>query len=206
VAGEVAGDVRARALLTQLHVYAEKIQLASPVQRAHQITFQGEAARAEGRPDRATWDSAVSVWDQLRQPYRLAQALLGAAEAAIAADNDRTAATAFLQRAAELADGLGAVPLRAAVDRLARRARLPLAAAGGHTEDPIEQVRTRLGLTSRELEVLRLVAAGRSNRDIAAELFISAKTASVHLSHILAKLGLANRTEAAATAHRLGLD
>jgi DNA-binding CsgD family transcriptional regulator len=206
VAGEVAGDVRARALLTQLHVYAEKIQLASPVQRAHQITFQGEAARAEGRPDRATWDSAMSVWDQLRQPYRLAQALLGAAEAAIAADNDRTAATAFLQRAAELADGLGAVPLRAAVDRLARRARLPLAAAGGHTEDPIEQVRTRLGLTSRELEVLRLVAAGRSNRDIAAELFISAKTASVHLSHILAKLGLANRTEAAATAHRLGLD
>ena len=58
----------------------------------------------------------------------------------------------------------------------------------------------RAGLTDRELEVLRLVAAGRSNRDIAADLFISAKTASVHVSNILAKLGAANRTEAAALA------
>lgn len=206
VAGEMAGDARTPALQTEISAHAEKLQLATPVQRAHQITFRAEAARAEGRPDRAAWESAVSMWDQLQQPYRLAQALLRAAEAAIVADNDRTAATAFVRRAAELADGLGAGPLRASLDRLARRARLPLAAAGGETEDPIEQVRTRLGLTSRELEVLRLVAAGRSNRDIAAELFISAKTASVHLSHILAKLGLANRTEAAATAHRLGLD
>ena len=60
----------------------------------------------------------------------------------------------------------------------------------------------RLGLTDRELEVLRLVAAGRSNRDIAADLFISAKTASVHVSNIMAKLGAANRAEATAIAHR----
>ena len=53
--------------------------------------------------------------------------------------------------------------------------------------------------------MLRLVAAGRSNREIAAELFISAKTASVHVSNILAKLGAATRTEAAAIAHRRGL-
>ena len=63
----------------------------------------------------------------------------------------------------------------------------------------------RLGLTAREFEVLRLVAAGRSNREIAAELFISAKTASVHVSNILGKLGVASRGEAAATAHRLRL-
>ena len=56
-------------------------------------------------------------------------------------------------------------------------------------------------MTDREFEVLRLVAAGRSNRDIAADLFISAKTASVHVSNIMAKLGAANRTEAAAIAH-----
>ena len=62
-----------------------------------------------------------------------------------------------------------------------------------------------LGLTARELEVLELVAAGRSNREIAAELFISAKTASVHVSNILAKLGVGSRGEAAATAYRLGL-
>jgi DNA-binding NarL/FixJ family response regulator len=62
------------------------------------------------------------------------------------------------------------------------------------------------GLTPRELEVLRLVAAGRSNGQIAEALFISRKTASVHVSNILAKLGVHSRTEAAAAAHRLGLD
>ena len=62
-----------------------------------------------------------------------------------------------------------------------------------------------LGLTPRELEVLLLVAAGRTNREIGAELFMSEKTASVHVSRILAKLGVGGRVEAAAVAHRLGL-
>ncbi|NVI90343.1 response regulator transcription factor, partial [Actinomadura sp. BRA 177] len=62
-----------------------------------------------------------------------------------------------------------------------------------------------LGLTPREFEVLRLVAEGRSNRDIAEALFISVKTASVHVSNILGKLDVASRGEAAATAHRLAL-
>jgi DNA-binding NarL/FixJ family response regulator len=60
-------------------------------------------------------------------------------------------------------------------------------------------------LTSREAEVLRLVAAGRSNREIGAELFIAPKTVSVHVSNILAKLGAASRTEAAAIAHGNGI-
>ncbi|MCG5220152.1 response regulator transcription factor [Streptosporangium sp. KLBMP 9127] len=60
-------------------------------------------------------------------------------------------------------------------------------------------------LTPRELEVLRLVAKGQSNRDIAAELFISAKTVSVHVSNILGKLRVSSRTEATAAAHRLTL-
>jgi DNA-binding CsgD family transcriptional regulator/tetratricopeptide (TPR) repeat protein len=63
-----------------------------------------------------------------------------------------------------------------------------------------------LGLTPREAEVLALVAAGRSNRQIAQALFISPKTAGVHMSNILAKLGVAGRVEAATVAHRLGLD
>jgi DNA-binding NarL/FixJ family response regulator len=62
-----------------------------------------------------------------------------------------------------------------------------------------------LGLTPREREVLALLADGRTNRQIAEELFISAKTASVHVSNILAKLGVANRGEAAAVAYRLHL-
>ena len=60
-------------------------------------------------------------------------------------------------------------------------------------------------MTGREVEVLRLVAAGRSNREIGAELFISTKTAGVHVSNILAKLGVGSRTEAAAVAHQLRL-
>jgi DNA-binding CsgD family transcriptional regulator len=64
----------------------------------------------------------------------------------------------------------------------------------------------QLGLTPREAEVLALVAAGHSNRQIAQALFISPKTAAVHVSNILAKLGVAGRVEAAAVAHRLGLD
>ncbi len=73
-----------------------------------------------------------------------------------------------------------------------------LAPAGdAHAGDP--------GLTGREREVLRLVAAGRSNREIAAELFISPKTASVHVSNILGKLGAASRGEAAAQARELRL-
>jgi DNA-binding NarL/FixJ family response regulator len=62
------------------------------------------------------------------------------------------------------------------------------------------------GLTRRENEVLRLLATGASNREIAEALFISGKTASVHVSNILAKLGATNRTQAAAIARDLGLD
>jgi DNA-binding NarL/FixJ family response regulator len=113
-----------------------------------------------------------------------------------------------LGRAADITGRLGARPLDAEVKALARRARLDLAphagaaapASGAPT--PAEQ----LGLTPREAEVLALVAAGRSNRQIAQELFISPKTASVHVSNILAKLGVAGRVEAATIAHRLGLD
>ena len=97
------------------------------------------------------------------------------------------------------AEKLGARPLRAALDDLARRARIGTAPAD--TADGAALT----SLTSREREVLRLIAAGRSNREIASVLFIAPKTASVHVSNILAKLGAASRTEAAAIAHREGL-
>jgi DNA-binding NarL/FixJ family response regulator len=61
------------------------------------------------------------------------------------------------------------------------------------------------GLTEREMLVLRLLVAGRSNREIGAELFISGKTASVHVSNILRKLGVSTRVQAAALAERAGL-
>jgi DNA-binding CsgD family transcriptional regulator/tetratricopeptide (TPR) repeat protein len=114
--------------------------------------------------------------------------------------SDREAAAGRLRRAAELAAQLGASPLLERITRLARQARVELPAGTTVASQP-----ARFGLTERELEVLRLVAAGRGNRDIAAELFISPKTASVHVSNILAKLGVSSRVEAAATVHRLRL-
>ncbi len=119
---------------------------------------------------------------------------------AFAADGDRAAATEALREAATDADRLGAGLVRGWVEDLSRRARMPLlneVASGGSDGG--------LSLTQRERDVLRLVAAGRSNRQIGEELFITAKTASVHVSNILAKLGVSGRGEAAAMAHRAGL-
>jgi DNA-binding NarL/FixJ family response regulator len=85
--------------------------------------------------------------------------------------------------------------MRARIDLAAERATAPAA----------DRTNGTLGLTRRELEVLRLIADGRSNREIANELFISEGTAGTHVSNILGKLGVRGRTEAAAIAHRLSL-
>ena len=121
----------------------------------------------------------------------------------LAERGDRDGGAVRLRRAAALTQRLGARPLSDDIALLARRARIPLG-PDDDAETPAPEP-DRLGLTAREFEVLRLVAAGRSNREIAGELFISAKTASVHVSNILAKLGVTSRGEAAATAHRLRL-
>jgi len=102
----------------------------------------------------------------------------------------------------------GGWPLRGALDDLARRARLGGTGPPGGGAAPSGAGATAAalgGLTAREREVLRLIAEGRSNREIGAVLFISAKTASVHVSNILGKLGVASRTEAAAVALREGV-
>ena len=177
---------------------------------------------AAGRELVDAWDEAAAAWGGLGEPYPLAETLLHAAEAALAC-GDRDGAAERLRRAVPLAAGLAAHPLAEQVAILARRARIRLtgddaseglvpggAGAGGGpgaggTGGGAGAAGGELGLTERELEVLRLVAAGRSNREIAAELFISPKTASVHVSNILGKLGVASRGEAAATAHTLRL-
>jgi DNA-binding NarL/FixJ family response regulator len=98
---------------------------------------------------------------------------------------------------------LGALPLQRELERLARRARLDLVGLRPEDAGPLTTGEATLGLTARERQVLRLVARGYTNRQVAAELVISAKTASVHVSHILAKLGVGSRLEAAAVAQRL---
>ncbi|WP_345458862.1 helix-turn-helix transcriptional regulator [Actinoallomurus oryzae] len=187
---------RDEALAEELRAIAAATAAYGPVMEARRAVFDAESARVEGIVDRSRWDAAAAAWEALNHPYPLAYALARSAEAAVA-DGRRDEASSLVGRAASLADRLGARPLRAEIDRLARRSRLTV--AGSAAGSPA------LGLTPREQEVLRLVAEGRSNRDIAEELFISAKTASVHVSNILGKLGVASRGEAAATAHRLRL-
>jgi DNA-binding CsgD family transcriptional regulator len=195
----------ASGLLDRLRRRAAEMPATGPLLQALALSFAAEVDRAAGTVTRARCDEAVAAWEGVGDPYQLGHALIRAAEAA-ATDGDRSAAAAQVRRAAEIAGRLGARPLREQAELLARRARLTLAGdPAAQASDPGEQARHQYGLTARELEVLRLVAVGRSNRDIAGELFISAKTASVHVSNIMSKLGVASRVEAAATAYRLGL-
>jgi DNA-binding NarL/FixJ family response regulator len=120
---------------------------------------------------------------------------------------DRDTATAAAREASAAAARLGAGWLGREVDGLAARARLPLGDVG---PEPVADASTApsddpFGLTPRERQVLELVARGATNREIGAELFMAEKTASVHVSRILAKLDVRSRTEAAGVAHRLGL-
>ncbi|MGW4171168.1 helix-turn-helix domain-containing protein, partial [Streptomyces chartreusis] len=160
--------------------------------------------RADGRTTTDTWSDVVTAFEALERPYDLAQVRHRLAESllALGGDDERARATELLRLTRATATHLGARPLADAAAHLAQRARLSLTAAPHlPTADPADS----LGLTTRERDVLRLVSAGRTNRQIAEELFISPKTASVHVSNILGKLGVSGRGEAAAVAHRLGL-
>jgi len=148
------------------------------------------------------WTAAVSAWEAVGDPYRLARAQARAGQAALA-NGDRAGATALLTAAAGGADDLRARPLLDEVMVLARSAHLDVTRPG--TSSVVEGHLLPMGLTARELEVLRLVASGRSNKQIAEALFISAKTVSTHVSNLLAKLAVTSRGEAAAAAHRLRL-
>jgi DNA-binding NarL/FixJ family response regulator len=163
-------------------------------------------ALGEAPADPAAFESAALAFDALRLPWPAAYARMRAAEGHVLA-GDRDAATATLAAACASARAMGAVPLAEEAEGLARRARLrtdPKPAPADAAADAPEPAQ-RLGLTPRELEVLLLVAEGRTNREIGGELFMSEKTASVHVSRILAKLSVGGRVEAAAVAHRLGL-
>jgi DNA-binding NarL/FixJ family response regulator len=168
-----------------------------------------EAHRARGVPPPADWAAVADRFEAIRQPYPAAYARFREAEAALAARRDRDAVRRTLEAARMTAVDLGARPLLNAIDGLAARARLVLAVSAAatttETAGPEEHLVGGYDLTPREIEVLRLLAAGRTNRQIADELFISESTAGVHVSHILGKLGVGGRVEAATIAARLGL-
>jgi DNA-binding CsgD family transcriptional regulator len=211
IRARAAGD--AAALEEELRLAAEMLETAregarnpwrparvlGPEGRGWLARCEAECQRAHGRNLPEHWERVLAefghgyVYEMARTQWRLAEALAEAGRREEAAHAWRSAAAT--------AGKLGAAPLRATLDSLRRRARLdPEAAGDSPRTDAVGS------LTEREREVLRLVALGRSNREIAAELFIAPKTASVHVSNILAKLGAASRTEAAAIAHREGLE
>lgn len=204
----------------ELVALADSLLTTSPVDAAYRAVFTAHLTGSAAR-----WSDAATAWRDLERPYDEAASLLGLAETA-AAEGDLIAAETALRSAADIATRLDAVPLREAAAQLAEHSgllwhengspvrrlsaetarRLPGGAseraAAGASKVQGDSASGRYGLTPRELEVLRLVAKGLSNRGLAAELFISANTAGVHVSRILAKLGVASRTEAAAFAHQ----
>jgi DNA-binding CsgD family transcriptional regulator/tetratricopeptide (TPR) repeat protein len=159
-----------------------------------------ELSRAQRAADADAWAAHAARWEELGRPYRGAYARWREGEAAVEHGLPRERSAAALRSARSTAERLGAQPLLREVEELARRARIDL---GGKPE--ADDAAERLGLTPRELDVLRLLAEGRTNAQIGQTLFMSPKTASVHVSHILAKLHVKTRLEAATAAHRIGL-
>jgi DNA-binding CsgD family transcriptional regulator len=180
------------------HPYVASI----PAERA---TWDAERTRLAGASDPDVWSAAGKAWADLGCPHRAGYAWWRQAQAHLDAGHPAATATAALRAAAAAADGHA--PLLAQVRLLADRARIPLdqPAATADQAPPPTRARVPYELTSRELAVLRLLAAGRTNAQIAAELYISPSTASVHVSNILRKLGVSSRVQAAAIAERAGL-
>lgn len=190
---DTAAELLADARWSAGHGYDDMPQ--GPEGQARLARAEAEWSRVAGAaPDPAAWERAVAAFTY-GDTYERARCRLRLADALLAADRREEAATEAGGVRRE-ADRLGATVLRERVDDLVRRGRLagPARAGAGAAV-----------LTAREQDVLRLLALGHSNRRIGEELFISAKTASVHVSNILAKLNAASRTEAVAVAHRQGL-
>ncbi|MBV9606946.1 MAG: AAA family ATPase [Solirubrobacterales bacterium] len=174
---------------------------APPEALALRALAAAELARLRGEHDPQPWRSAAHQFRRLSEDLRAAYADFRAAEAIALTGGRPSEVTELLRAAIEVARTAGARPFGREVEALARRAGIALDATTGSDAGAAVE----LGLTDRELEVLRLIAEGRTNRQIGEQLFISTKTASAHVSHILTKLGVTNRAEAGAAAHRLGL-
>jgi DNA-binding CsgD family transcriptional regulator len=192
---------RAELLLADAARAAEEACAVTPDAAAWHAVAEAERSRVAGRSEPGRWSVAAAAWDRLGRPYPAAYCRWRHAESLLAAERRMPEVARAAREAYRAADRVGALRLRHEVELLARRGRLdllerPQSRPGG--ADLVD-----LGLTVREREVLDLLALGYSNGDIAAELTISIKTASVHVTNILRKLGVARRTEAAAIAQRV---
>ena len=168
----------------------------NPIVGASAASAEAEFLRITGRPDPEAWQVAASQWVNAVHPHLEAYCLFRQSEASLATGEGGTRDS--LRRAHDIATGLGAEPLLTEIQSLARRGRISLG-------EPLRRRGPSTSLTPREIDVLRLVADGKTNSEIGRELFISTKTASVHVSHILQKLGVSSRVQAAGAARDLDL-
>ncbi|MBV9415478.1 MAG: AAA family ATPase, partial [Solirubrobacterales bacterium] len=169
----------------------------APRVRASRAVCAAHASRIGGAGDAALWADARALWETCQDPYHAAHARWREAEALLASGGDRATAETLVRDAHAVVEELDARPLREELEALARRARIELDQQPPPEGTPNAAL-DRLELTPREIEVLPLLAAGLTNREIGAELFISNRTASVHVSRILTKLSVPNRVAAAA--------
>ncbi len=186
----VAGETADR--LAELARMLGSVRTTTPVIDALRLTFRALTAGGE----LPAWDDAATAWRDLGNRYETAVVLVEGAASALASNN-RPGARSRLREARAIATELGAAPLRARIDDLTARGRLT-DTAGGTSGNAF-------GLTRRELDVLRVLARGRSNQQIAVELFISVNTVATHVARILTKLDVVSRTQAAAKAGETGL-
>jgi DNA-binding CsgD family transcriptional regulator/tetratricopeptide (TPR) repeat protein len=198
-----------RDALARAKLHLDRVDAAAQdggaVEAARLAQGKAEMARARGRGAARAWALSAAAWEALPWPYEAATARWRQAECLVA-DGDRDGAGRAATAALATAQRLGSLWLEREVRGLCDRARLslgegiaaPATPAVAPPEDPF-------GLTARERQVLALVAQGATNRQIGASLYMAEKTASVHVSRILAKLDVQGRTEAAAVAHRLHL-
>jgi DNA-binding CsgD family transcriptional regulator len=199
-----AAAARLDDIRTQARIDPFAPQLLPVTCAAHGRSWRAEWSRVRGESDAAGWEQAAGAWDELGRPHRAAYARWRQAEALLALPYGRGAATPVLREAAVQAEQH--VPLSNAVRDLARRARIELTEPDAPpTEPAVEPPVRTFGLTDREQAVLQLVAEGKTNGQIGATLFISTKTASVHVSNILRKLDVSTRVQAATVAERAGL-
>lgn len=191
-----AGE-RANALIV------ERGSVLPPSVVAWTAVAEARLAELRGVPDPEAWTVAVDACESAGMRLAGTRAMLARARAHLASA-ERDAASEELTAVIEIADRLGLSPLAGEARDLATRARLRLGASTAGAEAG-RSTSERLGVTERELQVLRLVADGLTNREIGESLFLSPKTVSVHVTNLLRKLEVPSRREAARLARRLGL-
>jgi DNA-binding CsgD family transcriptional regulator len=170
-----------------------------PRASADRRQWQAERTRAEGRSDPDAWTEAASAWEALSMPHDAAYCWWRAAEALLTIGANKIDVRAALHAAHRHSDGH--LPLRDEIGKAATRARIPILETLDADASPAGDTH----LTTQEVKVLRLIATGLTNAEIGTALFISPKTVSVHVTNLLRKLEVSNRTEAATWANRHGL-